>query len=778
MFLNKLNRLKKIFLLFVTCLVCINVIQAQTNEGTDFWFGFMEHINPTTNRKVVLITSKINTSGTIQITGLGTSQNFTVAANSVTSIELPDATEFLGSEFIQETSVHVQSQGLISVYIHQFNQARSEATIVLPTSSISNEYFVMSYTGISSFIGRGVSEFLVVAVEDETEISYTLADRTQEGSAIGEMVNVQLQQGETYQVRAADFTDDLTGTLVSGDKNFYLFAGASFSGVPAGCGSFDNLLEIMTPIDTWGSRFVSVPTNEDDVDVFRILASENQTNIVVSTNTGVIQNLTLGRGEFEEYSTAFPSFIESDKPILVAQYLIGQDCTSPNDLQGDPSMLILNSVEQIRDTVTLFNSSLQNIRTNFINIICRTDEIDLVSFDGSLIQQDLGGNFLPIANSEFSYIRYQTNAGAHTIINPGCGVIASAYGFGERETYAYSGGASFNRINANQIPDGGCRDADVVFSSGLPPERYELEWDIGDNQAVRTDDDFTHVYSDLGTYPAQLIIFDRCFNEFDTLNKDLIISLRQAVEAIDMVEVCAGESISLTAEDSGIDIPIGGSLSYEWTGPPNLFIEEQNPEIMDASTDMTGLFEVIGIVSGCETTPAFADITVHENPTLFLGADSVFCNKTGQLPILDAGAFDSYLWDNGTTNQFREVDVEGTYTVEVSDVNQCSGTASISYTLQCPTQIYIPTAFSPNGDNINDDFGVFGDDIISMQFKIFDRWGNELFITEDQSTFWNGSFKGKQADRGVYAWVLELQGFAEDGSIFNETRSGTFQLLR
>ena len=72
----------------------------------------------------------------------------------MTSIELPDETEFLGSEFIQETSVRVESQAPVSVYIHQFNAFRSEATIVLPVSSISNQYFVMSYTGVNSgFIG-------------------------------------------------------------------------------------------------------------------------------------------------------------------------------------------------------------------------------------------------------------------------------------------------------------------------------------------------------------------------------------------------------------------------------------------------------------------------------------------------------------------------------------------------------------------------------------------------------------------------------------------------
>ena len=235
--------------LMVAWLLVPAQVGAQTNEGTDFWFGFMEHINPTTNRKVVLITSRVNTSGTIRINGLNRTESFTVAANQVTQVELPDETEFLGSEFIQETSVRIESQAPISVYIHQFNAFRSEATIVLPVSSISNQYFVMSYTGINTgFVGTGVSEFLIVATEDDSEISYTLADNTQGGSADGETVTILLQQGETYQVRAAGAFDDLTGSFVTGNNNFYVFAGASFAAVPAECSSFDNLLEMMTPI--------------------------------------------------------------------------------------------------------------------------------------------------------------------------------------------------------------------------------------------------------------------------------------------------------------------------------------------------------------------------------------------------------------------------------------------------------------------------------------------------------------------------------------------------
>jgi len=762
----------------LTALACL----AQTNEGTNFWFGFMEHVNPNTNTKVVMITSKQNTAGVVSIPGLNFSSTFTVQANQVIIIEMPSESEFLGSEFVRDIGINVSSNLPVSVYIHQYNSARSEATVVLPVESISSAYYVMCYSGIaSSFVGDGFSEFLIVATEDETTINYTLSDNTQGGKTTGQSESITLDLGETYQVRGSLTTSDLTGTYIEGDKSFSLFAGASFSAVPRNCSSFDNLLEQMTPIDTWGTRFVSVPTNDGDYDVFRMLAAENATNINVYSPTGTNTLISLQAGEFFEYSSFDATYIESNNPIMVAQYLIGQSCTSPNDLQGDPSMLLLNSVEQIRDTVTLFNSGLQNIETQFINIICRTDDIDIVKLDGALIQSELGFAFTSVGpEAEFAYVRIQTSQGPHTITDPGCGVIASAYGFGERETYAYSGGASFSKINANQLPEGGCRGIDVAFSSGLPPERYSLEWDIGDGQAKRTDDNFTHTYNNLGTYPSQLIIYDKCFDESDTLTRDMIISLRQAVDAIAEIELCEDESINFEVTDSGIDVPAGARVSFEWSGPLDYFAEEQYPTLTAGKPEMSGTYKVIGIVSGCATFPDSTVIIVNPTPTHDLGENTTYCLKNDKIPILDGGNFDAYLWGNGSTDRYIDADEEGELTLVYTDDQGCIGSDSIFIIAQCPTQIYIPNVFSPDGNSglQNENFGVLGEDIITFDLTILNRWGNIVFSTTDINDQWDGTFNDKKTTQGNYAWVLQYEGYKEDGSTFQETKTGTVLLLR
>lgn len=769
----------KMFLVVVFFCYAI-VLSAQTNEGTNFWFGFMEHINPGENTKVVLITAKENTEGTIRIPGLGFTRTFTVQANEVTSVEMPLGTEFVGSEEIKDIGINVTSTKPISVYIHQYHDSRSEATLVLPVSSISDEYYIIAYPGTNAFLA-GYSEFMIVATEDETTVEYTSSAVTKEGATEGSTSTIILNQGEVYQVQAASTAGDLSGSFVQADNTIAVFGGASFSGVPSFCGSYDNLLEMMPPIDTWGSKFVSVPTNEADYDVFRILASENNTSVVVHSEGGTPTTFNLQAGEWEEYTSFDATYIESDKPIIVSQYLIGQDCTSPDDRQGDPSMLVLNSVEQIRDTVTLFNSSFQNITAQFINIICRTEDIDIVTFDGLLIQSEMGFMFSPIGLAdEFSYVTVTTGAGAHTIIDPGCGVIATAFGYGSRESYAYSGGASFSKINANQLPEGGCRGVEVVFSSGLPPERYELEWDIGDGQPTRTDDNFSYTYEEIGNYPAQLRVFDQCFNERDTFDRNMIVSLRQAVQAIDMIEVCEDDELIFEVEDSGIDVPAGGRVSFEWTGPEDFFAEEQFPIIEKAKPSMSGIYEVIGIVSGCATFPDTTDVIINPTPQHDLGSDDVICEKNNKIPVLNGGDFESYDWSTGASSQFIDAFDEGTYTLLFTDEEGCVGSDTISFVQQCPTEIYMANIFSPNNAILSDNqkFGVLGEDIISFSLEIYDRWGNILFSTTDLDTHWDGTKGGKFVEEGNYIWKLRFEGYDESGTVFQDNMMGTVLLLK
>ena len=88
------------------------------------------------------------------------------------------------------------------------------------------------------------------------------------------------------------------------------------------------------------------------------------------------------------------------------------------------------------------------------------------------------------------------------------------------------------------------------------------------------------------------------------------------------------------------------------------------------------------------------------------------------------------------------------------------------------TNIFYPTAFTPNHDNLNDGFTVSGQYIVKMNLKIFDRWGSLLFATEKNEP-WDGQRDGKPMSPSVYIWKAEFTDLA--GRTFSQ--EGTVALI-
>ncbi len=752
----------KLYGLIVAALVLPACIWGQSNEGTLFWFGFMEHVDPLQNTKVVMVTAKTNTSGSISVPLRNWSQSFTVTANEVTLITLPTFTETMGSESISNTGIELHSTAPVSVYIHQYAGSRSEAAAILPVPALGDDYYALTYPGV---VNRSVdypSELLVVAVADNTNIEILLQTNTAKGRSPGEKIQVKLDAGETYQVQGAQAHDDLSGTRVSGDQSFALFAGAVWTEVPTGCAARDNLLEQMYAVATWGKQYVTAPSHGVAFDIFRIMASEDNTTVKVSTGA----TYQLQAGEFVEYQVSKQStYVESDKPVLLAQFNIGQTC---NDYGiGDPSLVLLNSIEQTRDTVTLFNSRFQDIEENFINIISRTIDIDVIILDDEPIESS---EFKPVkGNPAFSYAILKVQSGTHTLISDGCGVLATAYGYGRFESYAYGGGANFVKLNANPIPVGGCLSDTIFFDAGLSPLRYSFLWDLGDGN-TSTDAKFTHQYDRLGFYDLTLFTHDQCLDLRDTIYQTLEITLRQGLQAIDDVRICEADTLFLGAED------LTGA-HYRWNGPSGFHAERQFPEIPNAGLSLDGVFEVVGIISGCATFPDLVDVEIVPLPKPDLGPDTIVCDFLGQVS-LDPGVYPNYLWQNGSTNQNFITDEPGSYWVQVTNEFGCADTSAITLNRRCPSRIYVPNAFTPNGDATNDLFRIYAEDVSSLHWRIFDRWGNLVFEANDLMAGWDGSQAGKRLPTGVYLWSLHYEGYSEHGKMIREVRNGVVHLLR
>lgn len=154
---------------------------------------------------------------------------------------------------------------------------------------------------------------------------------------------------------------------------------------------------------------------------------------------------------------------------------------------------------------------------------------------------------------------------------------------------------------------------------------------------------------------------------------------------------------------------------------------------------------------GCIDPLSF--VVKNTNPlNISLGADTLIC--PGEKLRLYPGSFVHYLWQDGSADTAFTVMVTGIYSVRVKDSNGCSADARVKVTVDC-SDIYFPSAFTPNSDGLNDDFGAAGNiaSVTHYGLLVFNRWGEIVFATGNPYQRWNGSQQGKQNPTNVYVWT-------------------------
>ncbi|MCO5249052.1 MAG: gliding motility-associated C-terminal domain-containing protein [Chitinophagales bacterium] len=117
------------------------------------------------------------------------------------------------------------------------------------------------------------------------------------------------------------------------------------------------------------------------------------------------------------------------------------------------------------------------------------------------------------------------------------------------------------------------------------------------------------------------------------------------------------------------------------------------------------------------------------------------------------------------------------FIVLVKDTDGCvaTDTMKVEVLTECSLKrIFIPTAFTPNGDGVNDILRVRSEANIQIEYVVYNRWGEKVFETNDLSKGWDGYYKGKPADKGAYAYYLKI--ICEDKSeLYNQ---GNITLIR
>jgi len=235
--------------------------------------------------------------------------------------------------------------------------------------------------------------------------------------------------------------------------------------------------------------------------------------------------------------------------------------------------------------------------------------------------------------------------------------------------------------------------------------------------------------------------------------------------------VCEGQTISFTAS--------GGSV-YNWSGPGGFSSNAQNPSITNAELSDAGTYYVTISSPPCIDSVSF-EVIVNPSPTADAGIDQTI--TYGQSIQLDGSGGGTYAWYPTATlnnpniqNPMATPVATTTYILTVTNAFNCSASDSVTITVEHITgEIFVPNIFSPNSSNHDNSMVyVYGPNIKEMKFFIYNRWGEKVFESNKQSQGWDGTFKGKPVNPGVFTYYLEVI-FLDDSE---ETFSGNITLVR
>ncbi|MES2764144.1 MAG: gliding motility-associated C-terminal domain-containing protein [Bacteroidota bacterium] len=254
-------------------------------------------------------------------------------------------------------------------------------------------------------------------------------------------------------------------------------------------------------------------------------------------------------------------------------------------------------------------------------------------------------------------------------------------------------------------------------------------------------------------------------NNFSTLNNDTI---------------CVGGCVTFSANTSG-SMPIYYQWYYEsGVGTSSVGIA---PE---ACYPSAGSFSVIATASntcGADTMTKTNFVTVFDMPVLMVHGDTTI--NIGETAEVFASGGLSYSWSSQPvdpnmacptcSNTVVQPTVTTEYIVVASNSRYCKiqDTVRVIVDINCG-DFFIPNVFSPNDDGLNDVINVHGRCISTYNLQIFSRWGEKVFETSTQENSWDGTFRGKKLDTGVF--VYRADGVSIDGQSFN--MKGNITLIR
>lgn len=332
---------------------------------------------------------------------------------------------------------------------------------------------------------------------------------------------------------------------------------------------------------------------------------------------------------------------------------------------------------------------------------------------------------------------------------------------------------------ANFSANSACQGDNSIFTDQSVPAGGPLIswlWDFGDATTSITNNPI-HTYTGSGTFPVSLVVTSSngCS---DTVQQSVTVNPLPIAQFTHEV-ACENSPVQFT--DISF-ISSGSIVSWEYTFEGSSVSTSQNPVYSFAGSGSFPVTLVVQSALGCEGTatsnvvvnPApTADFVINPNPALALENVYFTDASTGNQLVDWYWNFGDGEGDNNQ-NSVHNYSNGGNFpiTLIVTDINGCEDT--LTKNLSIALLPVLPTGFTPNGDNENDVFIIRGGPFKSVDFKIYNNWGQLIYESTDALEGWNGMYQGEKAPLGVYTWTFVVE--MTNGQIIK--KSGDVTLMR
>lgn len=309
-------------------------------------------------------------------------------------------------------------------------------------------------------------------------------------------------------------------------------------------------------------------------------------------------------------------------------------------------------------------------------------------------------------------------------------------------------------------------EANQTFSFINSSKNYtKLTWDFGadvKSQVAINNDSKILTFNSVGLKTITLTVESNngCVS---TVKKDILVEIKP-----EKPEISVNQALFCIKDIIRLSVPEQAGITYAWSGPNNYTATTNAIEIPITDLNQAGKYQVILTSGTCSSEPANIVIpAIAKIPVANFYTEPTFNIKfSAPVPITFTNTSlygDFYEWDFGdglTSSEQSPTHIfqtEGVFRITLTAFSKNGCANSITrgdLIIKKNASTFVPNAFSPNGDGVNDELVIGITNLKKFRIQIYNRLGNQVFFTNNIFENWNGTFKGNPLPVGVYYYVI------------------------